>query len=208
MVYCTRPLYYQEKKQQKFTTCSRNRTWHVTIRLNSFQLRIIPSPPFSDELRESCRNRLLGCLADLGSGLSFLCPYSTTWLVSGNTTKSSDDTLDGETWISTVLQTIESFSGDTGHLLTLFEPNEQLRSLYSDARSVTDQLKKVAGLRLIVVCWRLLVESKRRHCQGSFTPYQYSSSQTALHWESLGFGHSEPRGSSESVLLFVKLTSG
>jgi len=61
----------------------------------------MPSPPYSDQLRRQCRERLLGCLADL-TQLSAVTKTAET------TQKTTGTTLDGQLWVSSAVQMIRT----------------------------------------------------------------------------------------------------
>ncbi|OCH90301.1 hypothetical protein OBBRIDRAFT_887807 [Obba rivulosa] len=101
-------------------------------------LRSVPTPAFSDELRKSCRERLLSCLADLTGQTTVLKGDS-------KTLKSSAVAADGEFWISKVLATIEQLEKDTKHVTPLNEADEEEQELRPKARQLIERLGSVSG---------------------------------------------------------------
>ncbi|KAI0933631.1 hypothetical protein AcW1_005407 [Taiwanofungus camphoratus] len=103
-------------------------------------LRGLPSPSFSDELRQTCRDRLLSCLAEL---------TGQTTLIRGadKIAKAPAVASNGEFWVSRVLSTIEELEKDTKHARSLVEVDEDEQRLRVKARQVTDRLRQVSGDR-------------------------------------------------------------
>lgn len=65
---CSRLIHRKEEiAQEHFNPCQLTSVLSHSHLLIHFQLRTLPNPAFSDELRKSCRNRLLACLSDLGN---------------------------------------------------------------------------------------------------------------------------------------------
>lgn len=93
-----------------------------------------PSPPFSDDLRQACRTRLLGCLGDLNA--------HTTVVKSGEKSmKLPAAASDGELWVSKVLATIQALERDTKHVLSMNDPDEDALALRIKALVIVAQLK-------------------------------------------------------------------
>ncbi|KAJ7632481.1 DNA polymerase phi-domain-containing protein [Roridomyces roridus] len=102
-------------------------------------LRSIPSPPFSDDLRQQCRNRLLGCLADLSS-------QTRPWKLSDDRTiKCPAIASDGEFWVSKVIASVEKLKGETKRVDLLVETDENDSALHSSVRDNVQKLREVAG---------------------------------------------------------------
>ncbi|KAI0263807.1 DNA polymerase phi-domain-containing protein [Gloeopeniophorella convolvens] len=101
------------------------------------QVQSPPSPPFSDGLREQCRERLLSCLADL-TQLSVV-----TKTADDKTQKLTGAASDGEFWISRVLQTIQQLEQDTKHVKLAAEFDEDELEKLEQARKAIASLKKV-----------------------------------------------------------------
>jgi DNA polymerase phi len=119
------------------------------------QLKSLPSPPFSDDLRQACRARLLGCLGDLNSQI--------TVVRSGEkTTKVPAVATDGELWVSKVLATIQALEHDSKHVSLLNNPDENDVALRIRALDIATRLKLVSGL-----CMRC-VSSRHCHTYSSF----------------------------------------
>ncbi|CCM03691.1 uncharacterized protein FIBRA_05836 [Fibroporia radiculosa] len=99
-------------------------------------LRTLSSPPFSDELAKSCRERLLSCLAELTGQAT---------VVSGGdkAVKVPAVASDGEFWIQRVLCTIGELEKDTKHVRTLDDVDEEQQQLRIKARQTVERLRKV-----------------------------------------------------------------
>lgn len=89
------------------------------------QLHFAPNPPFSDELRRSCRTRLLSSLSDLTTQV-------VTLKIDGKTTKATGVASDGEPWLSKVLTTIQQLEA-TKYVNLLTEADEEEATLRKDA---------------------------------------------------------------------------
>ncbi|KAJ4488037.1 DNA polymerase phi-domain-containing protein [Lentinula aciculospora] len=100
-------------------------------------LRQIPKPQFSDELRQSCRDKLLGCLADLTSHVTTIAGDNAKVKVAGAA-------ADGELWVGKVLSTIEELKQDTKHVSSVVEADNEEEALRSKARELVDKLQKVS----------------------------------------------------------------
>ncbi|KAJ7740748.1 DNA polymerase phi-domain-containing protein [Mycena maculata] len=102
-------------------------------------LHKIPSPPFSDLLRQQCRTRLLGCLADLSGQTRSL--------------KLSDDRAikcpaiasDGEFWVSKIITTIEQLKADPKRVTLLADSDEDDTTLHSKVKNTVGKLRGVSG---------------------------------------------------------------
>ncbi|KIK59830.1 hypothetical protein GYMLUDRAFT_44297 [Collybiopsis luxurians FD-317 M1] len=99
-----------------------------------------PNPPFSDELQQSCRDRLLGCVADLTNQVTILAGVSDTAKV-----KVPGVAADGEFWVAKVLSTIEALKQDSKHVSPIMEIDEDEEALRSKVKEVISKLKKVPG---------------------------------------------------------------
>lgn len=118
--------------------------------LYASQLRTLPNPPFSDDLRQACRTRLLGCLGDLNA--------HTTIIKSGDRSmKIPAVASNGELWISKVLATIRALEHDTKHVSLINEVDENDLALRAKALGIAVQLKSVSEQYLMKVapsdCW-------------------------------------------------------
>ncbi|KAF7304662.1 hypothetical protein MKEN_01180100 [Mycena kentingensis (nom. inval.)] len=97
-------------------------------------LRKVPAPPFSDALRQQCRDRLLSCLAELNGRLQ---PFKTA---DDNTVKYPGMTSDGEFWVAKVIKSIETLQNDSKHVELLSEIDEEDAAVYSSAKDTVDKL--------------------------------------------------------------------
>ncbi|KAI0781313.1 DNA polymerase phi-domain-containing protein [Trametes elegans] len=99
-------------------------------------LRAVPTPAFSEELRKNCRDRLLGCLAEL---------TAQTTVVKGNdkAAKVAAAASDGRFWVSRVLETIEQLEKDSKHVRPLSEVDEDEAELRQKAHQLLARLKDV-----------------------------------------------------------------
>ncbi|KAF8162945.1 DNA polymerase phi-domain-containing protein [Crassisporium funariophilum] len=103
-------------------------------------LRNIPTPAFSDILRQNCRVRLLSCLSDLNT--------QTSVVKSGEkSTKASAVAADGEFWIAKVLSTIELLEADEKHVVLLAEVDKEddEYALRARAKKTIAKLRKISG---------------------------------------------------------------
>ncbi|KAI9056874.1 hypothetical protein FKP32DRAFT_1598752 [Trametes sanguinea] len=99
-------------------------------------LRSVPTPAFSEELRKNCRERLLGCLAELTA--------QTTLVKDGDkAAKVAAVASDGRFWVSRVLSTIEQLQKDTKHVRPLSEADEEEAELLQKAHQLLARLKDV-----------------------------------------------------------------
>ncbi|KAI0373319.1 hypothetical protein BV20DRAFT_963165 [Pilatotrama ljubarskyi] len=99
-------------------------------------LRSVPTPVLSEELRKNCRDRLLGCLAELTA--------QTTLVKEENkATKAAGVASDGRFWVSRVLSTIEELEKDSKHVRPLSEVDEEEAELRQKAHQILARLKDV-----------------------------------------------------------------
>ncbi|KAE9400753.1 hypothetical protein BT96DRAFT_857021 [Gymnopus androsaceus JB14] len=101
-------------------------------------LHQIPKPQFSDELRQNCKDKLLGCVADLTSQVTTIEGDSTKVKVAGVA-------ADGEFWVAKVLSTIENLKQDTKHVSAISEIDEEEEAVRLKVKEVVSKLKKVSG---------------------------------------------------------------
>ncbi|KAJ3923602.1 DNA polymerase phi-domain-containing protein [Lentinula edodes] len=101
-------------------------------------LRQIPKPQFSDELRHTCRDKLLSCLADLTNHIASIESDNPKVKIAGVAT-------DGELWVTKVLSTIEELKQDTKHVSSIAQIDEEEEVLRAKVREVVVKLKKVSG---------------------------------------------------------------
>ncbi|TRM61838.1 DNA polymerase phi-domain-containing protein [Schizophyllum amplum] len=100
-------------------------------------LHTVPSPPFSDALRKSCRERLMTCLADLTS------QTITVKTEDGKTSKLSGTTSDGEFLIVRILGHIATLEQDTKHLASLADGDDEEQQLRTKAKEIMGKLQKL-----------------------------------------------------------------
>ncbi|KAF8911087.1 DNA polymerase phi-domain-containing protein [Gymnopilus junonius] len=105
---------------------------------SALPIHTIPSPIFSDNLRQSCRNRLLACLSDLSSQTVVLKQDDKVTKVTGVAS-------DGEFWISKVLSTIEVLEADERHIELLADVDEDVAAFQAKARETIGKLRKIHG---------------------------------------------------------------
>ncbi|KAJ7109235.1 DNA polymerase phi-domain-containing protein [Mycena epipterygia] len=103
-------------------------------------LHRIPSPPFSDALRQQCRSRLLGCLADLNGQTRSL-----KLVDEDQTIKCPAIASDGEFWVSKVVASIERLQEDTKRVTLLTDRDEEDVALHAKVQDTVQKLKGVSG---------------------------------------------------------------
>ena len=112
----------------------------------------MPQPAVSDELRQTCRNRLLASLSDLSSQTTVV--KTGTFANPGNfgsfsnfldekSTRSIGVATDGKFWISKVLKTIDQLEANTKHVTLHTKPSSGARELYAKARETLTRLLEV-----------------------------------------------------------------
>ncbi|KIY68633.1 hypothetical protein CYLTODRAFT_374153 [Cylindrobasidium torrendii FP15055 ss-10] len=94
----------------------------------------IVKPPLSDALRESCRSRLLACLADLST-------QTTTLKTEEKTTRAVGVASDAEFWICKTVEIIEKLQNDTKHTTPLVEVEEDGVEVQKKMRELDTQLR-------------------------------------------------------------------
>ncbi|KAF7363316.1 hypothetical protein MSAN_00987000 [Mycena sanguinolenta] len=102
-------------------------------------LHQVPSPPFSDALRQQCRSRLLGCLADLNN---LIRPLK---LDEDRTIKCPGIASDGEFWISKVISSIKQLKEDTKRVALLAETDATDSALDEKVSQTVEKLRGVSG---------------------------------------------------------------
>jgi hypothetical protein len=115
------------------------------------QVHKVPSPPFTDDLRRQCRERLLGCLADLTRLSNVTQPADRAQRMLGVTS-------DREPWISRVLQTIRLLEQDSKHV-------ELLLAFGSEDRGVLERSCNLVNL----------VTKLKKACRRRMFPFQFPS---------------------------------
>ena len=132
-------LHYQEKISKKLDCCcmyAPSFPIKVWLSQQGIQIHSVPSPPYSDQLRRQCRERLLGCLADL-TQLSIVT--KTTEKVQRITGIASD----GQFWLSRVVEIIRKLEKDSKHVALLSEFDEDDRGRLEHACRTVAWLRKV-----------------------------------------------------------------
>ncbi|KAF9815443.1 hypothetical protein IEO21_04614 [Rhodonia placenta] len=104
-------------------------------------LHRIPSPPFSDDLRKACRERLLSCLAELTGQLTVVKEDD------NKTLKMPAVASDGEFWIERVLSTIDQLEKDTKHVSPLDDVDEEELELRQKSRQIAERLRSITDSR-------------------------------------------------------------
>jgi DNA polymerase phi len=161
MVHRSWDLHYQEKISKKLDCCCMyTPPFPIKVWLSQLgtQIHSVPSPPYSDQLRRQCRERLLGCLADL-TQLSIVT--KTTEKVQ----RITGIALDGQLWLSRVVEIIRKLEQDSKHVALLSELDED------DRRQLGHACRTVAWLRKVRPRFVLLVFSSEIFgCQVSGDP--------------------------------------
>lgn len=109
------------------------------------QVHKVPSPPFTDDLRRQCRERLLGCLADLTRLSNVTQPADRAKRTLGVTS-------DGEPWISRVLQTIRLLEQDSKHVELILAFGSEDRGLLERSCNLVNLVTKLKK-----ACWRRML---------------------------------------------------
>ncbi len=120
------------------------------------QLHKVPIPPFSDSLRQQCRSRLLGCLAELNNqtrslklGAFFARCLSNPIQCSteeDRAIKCPGIASDGEFWVSKVVDTIERLKEDTKRVALLADSDETDLALHKKVKDTVEQLRRVGSV--------------------------------------------------------------
>ncbi|KAF7295052.1 hypothetical protein MIND_01043400 [Mycena indigotica] len=97
-------------------------------------LHKLPTPPFSDALRQQCRDRLLSCLADLTSRVQ------TVKLDGDNTVKYPGISSNGDLWISRVIRSLETLKNDSKHVALLADIDDEDAAVYSSVKAAIEQV--------------------------------------------------------------------
>jgi DNA polymerase phi len=123
------------------------------------QLRDIPAPVFSEDLRKLCRERLLSSLAELTAHSTLVktggcvggCRRPSFGLIffpkmiDDKTSKVAAVASDGEFWVSKVLSTIDKLEKDPAHVSLLAnEDDEDEHALFLRAKELIGRLKLVS----------------------------------------------------------------
>ncbi|EJD05959.1 uncharacterized protein FOMMEDRAFT_104342 [Fomitiporia mediterranea MF3/22] len=102
-------------------------------------LHYVPEPAFSDELRSTCKTKLLSCLGDLTNAVNL--PGTEE---GRKAAKTSGVASDGEFWIAKVLKTILELEKDMKHAEPLHELGEDELKIRKQALSAIETLKTTA----------------------------------------------------------------
>ncbi|KAG6892458.1 hypothetical protein C0992_000424, partial [Termitomyces sp. T32_za158] len=100
-------------------------------------LHSMPNPVFSDELRKSCRTRLLACISDLNTQTSVV-------KLTEKTSKMSAVASDGEFWVSKILKTIRTLTEDSKHVSLQINLEDEVLAQCAKAQELSAQLKAVS----------------------------------------------------------------
>ncbi|KAF9533445.1 DNA polymerase phi-domain-containing protein [Crepidotus variabilis] len=112
-------------------------------------LRTPPRPVFSDDLRQSCRDKLLVCLADLS--------HQVVNVGEGDSAQKIPAVAsDGEFWISKVLSVIQQLEADDKHVALLADAGEEEITRRKSALKITAEVAKTKsesykGVELLVL---------------------------------------------------------
>ena len=139
MVHCSWVLHYQEEISKKPDFCrmyTRSLPHYNLVVSISTQIHTVPSPPYSDHLRRQCRERLLGCLADL-TQLSIVAKTAE------KVQKFTSISLDGQLWLSRVVEIIQKLEQDSKHVALLSDLDEDGRGKLERAFRTVAWLRKV-----------------------------------------------------------------
>ena len=128
------------------------------------QIHSVPSPPYSDHLRHQCRERLLGCLADLTQ-------LSIVTKTTDKVQKITGITSDGELWLSRVVEIIRRLEQDSKHVALLSELNENDRGKLEHAHRTVAWLREVRPRFVLLVSSFKIFEcqvsgDQREHAEG------------------------------------------
>ncbi|KAH8117507.1 DNA polymerase phi-domain-containing protein [Phellopilus nigrolimitatus] len=105
-------------------------------------LRTVPEPPFTEELQNLCKTKLLACLGDLTS-------LSTTVGTKDDvrTIKATAVAADGEYWISKVLRTIVELEKDIKHVKVIQKLDGEAERSRNEAMSAVGKIDASANGR-------------------------------------------------------------
>ncbi|KAJ7063164.1 DNA polymerase phi-domain-containing protein [Mycena amicta] len=105
-------------------------------------LHKMPTPPFSDSLRQQCRDRLLACLADLNSRIKAV-KVGGSVPDEDHTVKYAGITSGGDFWITKVLQSIDQLKEDAKHVVLLSEIDDDDAAIYLTVKGTLEKLDSV-----------------------------------------------------------------
>jgi len=100
-------------------------------------IHCVPSPPYSDPLRRQCRERLLSCLADLTQ-------LSAVARTAEKVQRTTGTTLDGNLWVSRVVQVIRKLEQDSKHVTPLSQLGQNDRRTLERACEMVARLSTVS----------------------------------------------------------------
>ncbi|EIW84995.1 hypothetical protein CONPUDRAFT_47531 [Coniophora puteana RWD-64-598 SS2] len=98
-------------------------------------LQSLPSPAFSDELRQTCRQRLLTCLAELTNQVTVI-------KTDDKAQKRTGVASDGEFWVAKVVSAVRTLQNDSKHATILQEVDEEDVNLREKAFQAIERLQK------------------------------------------------------------------
>jgi len=104
----------------------------------------VPPPPYSDHLQRLCRERLLGCLTDLTQ-------LSAVIKTAEKTQKITGANLDGQLWVSRVVQIIRAFEQDSKHVELLSKLDQDDRGILEYACGTVAWLRNVRPRFVLLV---------------------------------------------------------
>jgi hypothetical protein len=148
LVHCSWDLHYQEEISEKLDLCCMYTPLFPMKVFWLFQLgtqiHCVPSPPYSDHVRHQCRERLLGCLADLTQ-------LSIVTKTAEKVQRFTGITSDGQLWLSRVVQIIRKLEQDSKHIALLSELDHDDRGKLEHACRTVAWLKKVRPRVVLLV---------------------------------------------------------
>jgi DNA polymerase phi len=145
MVHRPWDLQYQEEVSKKLDFCCMYTSSLQSLAvLTRYQIHSVPSPPYSDLLRRQCRERLLGCLADLTQ-------LSTVTTTVEKVQRFTGIALDGELWLSKVVEIIRKLEQDSKHVALLSDLDEDDRRKLEHAHRTVAWLREVRPIFVLPV---------------------------------------------------------
>jgi DNA polymerase phi len=124
----------------------------------------VPSPPYTDHLRRQCRERLLGCLADLTQ-------LSIVTKTAEKVQRFTGIALDGQLWLSRVVEIFRKLEQDSKHVALLSELDEDDRGKLKNAHRTVAWLRNVRPRFVLFVFFSEIIEcqvsgDQREHAEG------------------------------------------
>ena len=128
------------------------------------QIHSVPSPPYTDHLRRQCRERLLGCLADLTQ-------LSIVTKTAEKVQRFTGIALDGQLWLSRVVEIFRKLEQDSKHVALLSELDEDDRGKLKNAHRTVAWLRNVRPRFVLFVFFSEIIEcqvsgDQREHAEG------------------------------------------